>query len=137
MLVNTSLWTLNSSNIYVPNGASGIYYIGWHVTQQDSSTSLKIDDINVHYSGPNAINNLSSVSLSVYPNPGDGLLRIDGLKEVTEVTVYDMMGKSVFTQIISAGSQEIDLRNQPKGVYSLVMRSEKSAVTKQVLITGK
>ena len=135
-LVNTSLWTLSSSNIYPPTGASGTYYIGWHVTNQDSSTSLKIDDINIFYSGPNKVSAISNTSISVYPNPGDGLVRISGLKELTEITVYDLVGKVVYTQTAASGNQVLDLRNQPKGVYSMVMRSEKSTVTKQLIITG-
>jgi hypothetical protein len=136
MLVNTSLWTLSSSNIYVPTGASGTYYIGWHVTQQDSSTSLKIDDINLFYTGPNSVSLTGNTSLSVYPNPGSGLIHINGVKELTEITVYDMVGKAVFTNTVAAGNQTVDLRNQPKGVYSMVLRSEKSSVTKQLIITG-
>jgi len=136
MAVNTSLWSLSSSNIYLASGSSGIYYIGWHVTHQDSSTSLKIDDINIHYSGPNTISNSANSSLSLFPNPGDGYLHITGLKELTEITVYDMVGKAVFTQMTAPGTDVLDLRSQPKGVYGVVMRSEKSSVTKQLIITG-
>ncbi len=135
-LVNTSLWTLSSSNIYIANGTSGTFYIGWHVTNQDSSTSLKIDDINIIYSGPNKVSDRNNTSVSVYPNPGDGLVRISGLKELTEITIYDVVGKAVFTKTFAAGNQVLDLRNQPKGVYSMVMHTEKSTVTKQLIITG-
>jgi len=149
MLVNTSLWTLSSSNIYVPNGGTGTYYIGWHVTNQDSSTSLKIDDINIMYSGPNSVSNAGMNAVSIYPNPSNGSVRISGLYEQTDITVYDMVGKAVFTTVLGkitnmadplslpmTNDQELDLRNLPKGIYSVVMRSEKSAITKQLIITG-
>jgi hypothetical protein len=136
MLVTNSNWAFSSSSVFIPNGVSGIYYIGWHVTQQDSSTSLKIDDINIHYSGPNSISKSGNTSLSLYPNPGDGLLHVSGLKELTEITVYDVVGKAVFIKTSASANEVLDLRNQPKGVYSVVLRTENSSVTKQLILTG-
>jgi hypothetical protein len=137
MLVSTALWTISSSTIYLPDGASGNYFIGWHVTNQDSSTSLKIDDINIFYSGPNGIAPANSSLLTLYPNPSTGLVNLAGLKELTEITVYDMLGNVVLVQTASAGTHVLDLRMQQQGVYSVVMRSEKSITTKQLIITGK
>ncbi len=137
MLVNTSNWTISSSSIYLADGTSGNYYIGWHVTNQDSSTSLKIDDINVYYSGPNSLPAINSAALSVYPNPSNGLVTVRGLKEISEITVYDMLGKSVFVQSANEGTSQLDLRSYPQGIYSVVIRSEKTIITKQLVISGK
>jgi hypothetical protein len=137
MLVNTSLWTLSSSTIYLPDGTSGNYYIGWHVTQQDSSTDLKIDDVNVYYSGPNGLSAMNSTGLSLYPNPSNGLVHVSGLKEATDITVYNMLGNIVLEQSAKAGTETLDLSRQSHGVYSVVLRSEKSVITKQLILTGK
>jgi hypothetical protein len=137
MLVNTSFWTISTSTIYLAEGSSGNYYIGWHVTQQDSSTNLKIDDINVYYSGPNGIRPATETSLSLYPNPSNGLVSVSGIKELTQITVYDMMGNEVLVRATGAGTQVLDLSSQPHGVYSVVFRSEKSVLTKQLILTGK
>ena len=137
MLVNTSIWTLSSSSIYLADGASGNYYIGWHVTGQDSSTSLKIDDIDIYFSGPNALPVVNSAALTIYPNPTSGMVSVRGIKELTEITVYDMLGNAVLVQTANAGTLALDLRSQPQGVYSVVMRADKSVTTKQLIITGK
>lgn len=137
MLVNTTNWTLSSSSIYLPDGTSGNYFIGWHVTQQDSSTDLKIDDINVYYSGPNGIQPNKSTALTLYPNPSNGLVHVTGLKDMTEITVIDMMGHEVLRRMTNAGTEVLNLNGHAQGIYSVVMRSEKSVVTKQLVITGK
>ncbi|MEO8085860.1 MAG: choice-of-anchor J domain-containing protein [Bacteroidota bacterium] len=137
MLVNTSIWTLSSSTIYIPGAASGNYYIGWHVTQQDSATSLKLDDIDIYYSGPNSLPAINSAALTIYPNPTSGMVSVRGIKELTEITVYDMLGNVVLAQTATASTMALDLRSQPQGVYSVVMRAEKSVTTKQLIITGK
>jgi len=137
MLVNTANWTLSSSTIYLPDGASGNYFIGWHVTQQDSSTDLKIDDINVYYNGPNALPAINTSALALYPNPSNGLVHVGGIRELTEITVYDMLGKTVLSQTATAGASVLDLSKQAQGVYSVVFRSEATSLTKQLIITGK
>ncbi|CAN5517042.1 hypothetical protein BH11BAC1_BH11BAC1_00320 [soil metagenome] len=137
MLVNTSIWTLSSSTIYIPGAASGNYYIGWHVTQQDSATSLKLDDIDIYYSGPNSLPVINSAALTIYPNPTSGMVSIRGIHELTEITVYDMLGNVVLVQSATSGVQVLDLSSQTQGVYSVVMRAEKSVTTKQLIITGK
>ena len=137
MAVNTSNWTMSSSTIYLADGASGNYYIGWHVTQLDSSTDLKIDDVHVYYAGPNGISDVKSSTVALYPNPSNGIVRVGGLKELTEITVYDMLGKSVLVQTADAGTATLDLGRQPQGIYSVVLRSEKSVETKQLIISAK
>ncbi len=137
MLVATALWTLSSSTISIPQGSSGSYYVAWHVTQQDSSTSLKIDDVNIHFAQPNGIKNISNSAFVLYPNPTTGLVNISGIKVLTEITVLDMLGNIVLNQTANAGIQVLDLRKQTAGVYSVVMRSEKSVLTKQLIIANR
>ena len=136
MPVSNFNWAMSSSSIYLADGTSGNYYIGWHVTQQDSSTSLKIDDVNITYSGPNSIQPINSSAISLYPNPSNGLVSLRGLKESTKITVVDLVGHVVLEQNSAAGTSMLDLRSFPKGFYSVVLKSEKSVITKQLVISG-
>lgn len=136
MLVNNFNWAMSSSSIYLADGTSGNYYIGWHVTQQDSSTSLKIDDINISYSGPNSIQSVNSSAIEMFPNPSNGLVSIRGIKEATEITVFDLLGHVILKQNAGSGTSTLDLRSFPQGFYSVELKSEKAVVTKQLALTG-
>ena len=137
MLVTASNWTLSSSTIYLADSSSGNYYIGWHVTNQDSSTSLKIDDINIHYTGPNSLPVINTSAVTLYPNPSSGMVSIAGIKELSEITVYDMLGNVIVRENANQGTKVLDLRNLSHGVYTAVIRSEKTVTTKQLIISSK
>jgi hypothetical protein len=57
-----------------------------------------------------------AASISVYPNPSAGLVRVQG--RYLRVTVLDALGRIAWEQSAAqAGQLELDLRNLPSGVY--------------------
>jgi len=66
--------------------------------------------------------------LSVYPNPGKGLytLQASGFEQSGLVSVYNMVGQLVKTQLIDATTIEnkLDLTALPSGTYLLKFESE-------------
>ena len=63
-----------------------------------------------------------NVTLKVYPNPTKGLLKISisGLGENNAtVTVYSNIGSLIYSGQIDSTLTEIDLHNQPAGIYIL------------------
>lgn len=68
-----------------------------------------------------AVEKLMPTSLSVYPNPTDGLLQIDA--DISSVVVTDLQGKSVPFQQVN--SQALDLSQLETGIYII------SVLTKQ------
>ena len=69
-------------------------------------------------------------TFSLYPNPSNGHVTIDGLvntNEIVSVAVYDKLGKVVYqTQAIGKKlGQGIDLGNLTKGIYFVKLKSEK------------
>ncbi len=69
-------------------------------------------------------------TFSLYPNPSDGQVTIEGLvneNELVSVAVYDKLGKVVY-QTEALGKklgQGIDLGNLTKGIYFVKLKSEK------------
>lgn len=93
-----------SMNIVFNNGISILPVTGlkFHVSYL-STTALKENKHN-----ENAI---------VYPNPGISQLNIQADNPITKVTVYDLMGRQVFTQTTSGTTISIDTESWPSGIY--------------------
>jgi hypothetical protein len=95
---------------------------------------------NRYFEPDNAVRETGRESLSVFPNPTSGQLRImnDELREVT-ITVYNIMGKKLpFSKAPSpkerAGSEvEIDISYLPAGIYFLRIETEKGIITQKVI----
>ena len=78
--------------------------------------------------------------LNVFPNPTDGHVYInidlasrkDGLVEI-----FDLLGKKVFEYAfknLTAESIEADLSNQPKGMYTVTLRSGDEFISKKLVL---
>ncbi len=64
------------------------------------------------------INPTSNIIVTkVYPNPNNGLFKID-CERNTEVVIYNLLGEIVYNKVHSVQS-EIDVRDLPKGIYVL------------------
>jgi hypothetical protein len=75
-------------------------------------------------------NALASDSISVYPNPTNGLVTVNSTTAVKAITVYDTTGK----QISSSKTNTVDLSNQAKGVYLVQVQTENGSTTKKVMV---
>ena len=78
-------------------------------------------DINPFYNG-----------ITIYPNPSKGIYTIDlsATKEPTTITLYNIIGKQVFQQILSPESEnQIEITNLSNGYY--IAHITNSAITSQ------
>ena len=75
-------------------------------------------------------NNGTAFLLSVYPNPTNGVVRIEGVV-ADEVQVYNALGQLVKTVL---GANEIDLSGLVVGVYMLRITTESGTLSKHVAI---
>ena len=70
-------------------------------------------------------------SFSVYPNPAKDLVRIEGL-EPSEIQIYNALGQMVN---VTYGTNEISVRDLPKGVYLLrITDLNGSSFTRRVIV---
>jgi hypothetical protein len=70
----------------------------------------------------------------IYPNPTKGLIRLEIPENpenngILQITVQDINGKVIYTKPHEALVTEVDLSDQPEGIYILVLK--KGTITSQ------
>lgn len=79
-----------------------------------------------------SVNNTDAISsISVYPNPSKGVIKIDG--ECNSISVYDMGGREVVSPMIANG-QEINLSKLQNGIYIMRISTNDGEITKRIVI---
>ncbi len=56
-------------------------------------------------------------SITVYPNPSNGIVNISGTKTNGYIRVLDLCGKVILDKVFKKGQKQIDISNLTKGVY--------------------
>jgi hypothetical protein len=76
----------------------------------------------------------SSLSAEVYPNPNNGsfVLKLVSSK-IRTYAVYDLMGRKVLSGEVSLGEQRIDI-NSGKGIYLLYLIGDKTAYKRKIIV---
>jgi hypothetical protein len=107
-------WYLNG--VLIP-GATGQYYTptqtGLYYVMVGNENGCKSLSPNYNLLTL-SINNLSTPSLPIYPNPTSGMLQVDNFKEGT-LYVYNAMGQLIIQQ----AEPIIDLSKQANGIYHI------------------
>jgi hypothetical protein len=108
---NSDTWNELEGDEYNKFGVKG-YKSFWYYTNE-SSLSNNSEELN---------------SFSIYPNPTNDKLFIQGLSSSSRVSIYNVLGKLVLSQTIS---KEIDVKQLSKGVYILkIIDEQKETVRK-------
>jgi len=71
--------------------------------------------------------------VNIYPNPTQGMLTIDGLKESATISVFDAFENEI-RQIEMLSSGTINLTNQAKGIYFIRVESEGQTYFQKLII---
>jgi VCBS repeat-containing protein len=77
---------------------------------------------------------LANSQVSVYPNPSSGAFTIQsGVLSLDDnkIRIMNAMGETVYS---SQFSQQLNLQQLPKGVYSLMLENDKGIIIKQIII---
>lgn len=87
---------------------------------------------------PLSINeNKSAVALSVYPNPGNGKYYVkspEGMKNSEiSIKVYNLFGELILTTKMQNNSSQIDLSNQPNGIYIIKVNDFNQSFTQRLI----
>ncbi len=80
-----------------------------------------VDDLDLIFNNTTLIanNGNANSSVSVYPNPGNGNITVTAEKELGAINVYNSLGQVVYFQNTNTAKHQIDLSNQPAGIYIL------------------
>lgn len=72
-------------------------------------------------------------TLTAYPNPVKDNLNISFTENITDVTVYNLLGQKMFDKNINATEGKIDMSNLASGTYLLKVRSGDTVQTMKVV----
>lgn len=132
VLVNS----IPNNSLSLENTQNGLLYIGYSPAGTNEYADGAIDDIRMYsralnageiallYSGsicePEFTDieryNFNATTLSVYPNPTNGELNIEALREA-ECTIKNALGQIILQQHLRMGQNRIELHEQREGIY--------------------
>ncbi|MES2836019.1 MAG: choice-of-anchor tandem repeat GloVer-containing protein [Bacteroidota bacterium] len=81
-----------------------------------------------HYSNLNT-------EVSIYPNPSNGIFTIVSAEKIRDVVIVNVLGETIYSSQINTSKTEIDLSNQPEGVYFINLKTENGNATKKIIIS--
>ena len=83
-----------------------------------------------------SVGELMTSNISMYPNPSNGTITIDGSSEIIrQITVYDLTGRLVLDQMINSNITTIDLSLEADGFYQILIHTDENTYTEKLLLT--
>jgi fibronectin type 3 domain-containing protein len=76
--------------------------------------------------------NSHSQNLSIYPNPAEDKVVIEGIG-ISQVRIFNMMGQEILNRVVDQDRVVIDLASQPSGFYFIEVVSEQGLETSKLL----
>ncbi len=86
-----------------------------------STPTVKISDVN-------------ETQISVYPNPSNGIFNVKtSSNDVSNIYIYDMSGKIIYSNILNTDVNTIDISNQANGLYLIKVQTNDEIIIKKVI----
>lgn len=86
--------------------------------------------VSVHY--VDAVEEHEADQVSIYPNPVDDMLHIDGVTTGTSITLYDMTGRLVLSDRAYGGAMTFDMSALKRGVYLCRIQNRTYKIVKRI-----
>jgi|GEM_PF-4985129 len=92
--------------------------------------------IKVHNANsPSGVSQTPETNVAVFPNPASGVFQIANTNyKVSNIEVYNVLGECIHQHIGTFSNLQIDLSNQPNGIYFLKIKTEKGTISKKIII---
>ena len=132
--------SINSSTGIVTGNPTqqGIYVIA--VKCEEFRNGFKIGEVIRDSEVPAVICSLASTqenelenSVSVYPNPSNGMFTTETPKNTT-IQVFDVYGKLVYSSVLNTMRNKVELNNFANGIYTVRFTVEGQSITKKIVI---
>jgi hypothetical protein len=86
---------------------------------------VRVEVANI-YNPPSHVNELQATSFSIYPNPANNWLSLQGdVTGATDIIICDLQGKVWLQHPLSQGTKNIDISALPNGMYTLTLNAPK------------
>jgi surface protein len=124
-------WSQQNVQHNVSLGAQGIKYCNGEDARQsliDNHNWIISDDgLDCSTAG---VDDQKQLDISIYPNPTNDKLFIQGLSSSSKVSIYNVLGKLVLSQTIS---KEIDVNNLQSGIYIIKIADEQKEIVRKFI----
>jgi hypothetical protein len=137
-------WTLNYDTIQSGQGTDTVTiewnHLGMHYltvlasNECGSDTSSAVIDVFIGGISDNSVSN--SLNVPVYPNPVKNVLYLkfpDGY-DCFEVKIVDVYGRQKYCNTMLSGLNEINISDQPDGMYFLKIRANNKILIKKIVL---
>lgn len=137
---NGSTLTLSGTSFTNSTNSKTFRFYAWNAEGSGGTFGIDTVKINGSVTGATSITAFSQESsISVYPNPSEnGIFTVNtgNPSNKTIVTVYNIIGKVVFSKEINSSNKEvtIDLSNEANGSYFVNIKNDKESSTKKITI---
>ena len=98
----------------------------------DGALGTLSDPFTVRFRGLTGIEDGAVVSVTVYPNPSDGIFNIEG-QDIDRIEVYDGLGQLVYAKEGCSDSMYLNLRDRANGVYMLRVIAKNGETTHRII----
>jgi len=89
------------------------------------------------YSPSIIVESKMQISVDVYPNPADGIIKVTVLgveNESSQLYIKNMMGQIVFySDVMNNAALEIDIESYPVGIYSVEVESKNGSTVQRLI----
>ena len=101
-----------------------------------STTTFSSDSISFPFClNTNSIETISENDFKLFPNPSDGQFTIETrLNQGFDLIVLDILGHEVLSRNVSSNSCVVDLSQQSKGIYFVLIKSESTSITRRLVL---
>lgn len=104
------------------------YYVQvWSNAAEQGTFSLRLTDPNL------ATDNFDAANFRAYPNPVKNILNLSYNKNISDVTVFNLLGQEVMTKAVNANLSQIDMSHLANGAYMVKVTSENQVKTIKVI----
>ena len=86
------------------------------------------------YVGGVGINELSSASINVYPNPVKDVLNVQSTSTMKEIQIYNIVGQMVLNQNVNGNNVTLNTSDLKSGVYNLKVKMEDGFINKKIVV---
>lgn len=136
---NGSTISLSGTDFTNSTTAKTFRFYAWNAEATGGTFGIDTVMLNGSVTGATAITSFSQESsISVYPNPStNGIFTVNtgNLTDKTVVTVYNIIGKVVFSkELNSTAKATIDLSNEANGSYFVNIQNSMESSTKKITI---
>ena len=132
---NITIRATPSANASVRRTATIILITAGHKGTPDS-VSLTITQAAGAEPPPPTLGISASKPFTLYPNPTNGTLTIEGVTGYLQMYIHDLVGREVMTYSLTPSKKTIDVSDLPSGMYVVTLQGEDKTWTEILIIVN-